>query len=191
MVDLMVDIETLGLEPGSVITDIGVALFDPKGDGVIRSAQWAIYVHDAQAQGLTIDWSTVEWWHRQESRTRDAIFDCELTQRSSLKQALSWLKEWVHGSCWWADAPPSGYGIPDRVWAKGPQFDHVLLEHAYRACGMMVPWQYKQPRDVRTLLDAAGNPHVRTPEGFVEHDPEWDCILQVLEVQRAFKELAR
>ena len=48
-----------------------------------------------------------------------------------------------------------GYGRikqADRVWAKGPDFDCVILASLFPA----IKWPFWKHRDVRTVLDVAG-----------------------------------
>lgn len=130
----MVDIETLGRLPGSVILSIGAVQFGDVGFG--ESFYRTIDVFDSLTAGLKIDESTIEWWRTQPESARAVAQDRNAMR--SLDTALAELGYFV--------------GSDDFVWAKGPDFDLVLLQSAYTLLNKRIPWKYKNARDVRTIL---------------------------------------
>ena len=132
----MVDIETLGTRPGSVILSVGACAFSSEGIGA--TFYRAIDLFDSLVtRGLSIDPQTVAWWRTQPDEARHAAAPIEGT--TSLHNALHAFATFVTD----ADAP--------YLWAKGPDFDLVLLAEAYHACGLPVPWSFRHTRDVRTI----------------------------------------
>lgn len=127
---VMVDIETLGLEPGSAILSIGAVTFseDGLGDEYYRE----ISLKSCEAAGLEIDVGTLEWWLEQDDSLRDV-----LTGGGALKDVLREFSDWM----------------PDNaeVWANSPSFDCDLLEAAFDAVGMSAPWHFRDERDFRTI----------------------------------------
>ena len=172
MRNVMVDLETLGTTPGSAILSIGACVFERDNkDGPFEYYK-NIDLLDAILQGLTLDLYTVQWWARQ---APEAIR--VLTEKTvSLKEALNTFANFLQKD--------------DRVWAKGPDFDLVLLKAAYDLAGIRVPWLFRNTRDVRTILALAEPPGQKKPypstfNGFVKHFALHDAKLQMMQVQNA------
>ena len=127
---VMVDIETLGLEPGSAILSIGAVKFTENGLGDELYAE--ISLTSCQEAGLDIDAETLEWWLSQDSTVSNI-----LTGGAQLEDTLDSFSNWF----------PDGA----EVWANSPAFDCEHLEAAFEAVGMTEPWEYYDERDVRTL----------------------------------------
>lgn len=141
---VMIDLETLGVTPGSVILSIGAVTFsvnDPPGIQLALEIDAA----DAQRAGLTIDAATVAWWLGQGEAARLAVTRGD---RLPLSDALRTLEAWL-------GARRIGDGSL-RVWAHGPSFDLAILAAAYRIVGLPTPWRYQEERDTRTLYELAG-----------------------------------
>lgn len=127
----MVDIETVGTNPGDVIISVGAVRFDE--DGVTDSFMKSIDIESAEAAGLNIDGATVKWWMSQSEPARE-----QFTGGESLSSGLTELTEFVEGE-------------ETQVWANSPAFDCVILEAAYDSVGLSVPWRYSECRDYRTM----------------------------------------
>lgn len=110
---VMVDIESLGLKPGAVILSIGAVQFSDAGFGA--SFYRAIDVFDSLMHGLTINPETVEWWRKQSAEARGALMSDPHPLDAALQDFAKFL-----------DRRP----LETEVWAKGPDFDLVLLEAA-------------------------------------------------------------
>lgn len=136
---IMVDIETLGLEPGAAILSIGAVEFDPVGlgDEFYREVSLA----SCQEAGLEVDAGTLEWWLDQD----DAVTHI-LSGGEPLVDVLADFAAWF----------PEGA----EIWANSPSFDCEMLERAYGAVGAEEPWEYYQERDVRTVAELPGAPDV-------------------------------
>jgi len=132
---IMLDLETLGTRPGSIVLTIGAVKFD-RG-GVRDKFYTAICEADSSANGLSSDPSTVEWWQKQSAEAREAAF----AGTDSLRDALEAFSEFCN-----KDAP---LGVA--IWGNGSDFDNVLLEAAYRAVGMEPPWRFTGNRCYRTV----------------------------------------
>jgi hypothetical protein len=139
LVDVMIDIETMGTTPGSAILSIGAVMFGPAGLGDEFYAP--ISLASCMASGLTIDPGTVAWWMKQSDAARAAAFrDAAESLAAVLAQFTCWF-ELVNA---------------EKPWCQGANFDAPLLEAAYRACGMTPPWKYWNVRDTRTLYELVG-----------------------------------
>ena len=143
---VMIDIETLGLEPGCAVLSIGAVEFGP--DGLADTFERSISLESCEAAGLTIDAATLEWWLDQDESVQDVLVGGD-----PLEEALEDFSDW--------------FPIGAKVWANAPSFDCSILEAAFEAVGMSEPWSFRDERCVRTLrslpvavdLDQEGNTH--------------------------------
>lgn len=172
MRDIMIDIETLGTKPGSVIASIGAVAFDATTGEMGDTFYIKIDVADAESEGLSIDANTVAWWMQQSDEARASTFTGE--DIVGLAMALEELLEYVKRQ------------NADRVWGNGPSFDLVQLEAAYSALGGNAPWSFRAHRDLRTLRDLTG---VDIPNIGTAHNALDDAIAQAHAVIEAYKVL--
>lgn len=146
MTHISIDIETLGLRPGSVIPTIAAVAFEENTDLLKLKKEEIFFARVPLDQhGMGIDASTVKWWMGQGEEARWDTFLAEPTH-SSLVEALVDLCDWLGG-------------FPDAlVWGHGSVFDIGHLEEAYRRYHINVPWSYKNVRDTRTLFAQVPGP---------------------------------
>ena len=143
--DISFDLETLGVDPGCVITQIGACAFNadasPGAVGVAERQMFKVFVDPQSCLdiGMTIKWSTIAWWFEQPDAARKAMVTKETTH---IAKALDELRRWIGAV---------GDPMAIRVWGHGATFDISLLEDAYRRIGLKVPWFYRNVRDLRTL----------------------------------------
>lgn len=161
----MIDIETLGLKPGSVILSVGAVKFDKRKTK--ETFYRAIDVLDSLLLGLTVDPDTIKWWSQQSDQAKGA-----LRPTHSVKAVLSDLGTFLKGS--------------GEIWAKGPDFDLVLLEAAYSKLGTKIPWSFRDARDVRTVLSLA--PSTVKATG-VKHTALDDAVYQAKQVIQSLRRL--
>ena len=136
MKHVMVDIETLGGKPGSVILSIGAVQFAPPYEEFYRRIDLA----DSLLKGFSIDLTTAKWWSEQSADAQRAAF--YETDGYAVDIALADFARFVDkNTC---------------LWAKGPDFDCVLLDAAYQKLGKKIPWSYRHTRDCRTIYALSG-----------------------------------
>lgn len=182
----MVDIETLGLTPSSKIVSVGAVLFDPYR---LNSPEelfngYTFYANvdpDSQPQSTTCP-DTMEWWSRQSEAARGAL--------SANKQPIDVVLRELHNFLCFRqqDSHPPAH----ELWANGPNFDCVILEHAYRMYGnkFTLPVPFNRQYCVRSIKRAAW-PAGDAPQlniG-VAHNALDDCVKQAMLVQMAHAEL--
>lgn len=148
---IMVDIETLGTRPGSIIRSIGAVAFDPSrtvpgavaSTKVLREPRWAMYRNidraSCEAVGLTADPETEAWWRRQSEAAQTALEANAIALRAALEE----FSDFFRCQC----------GV--ELWCHGANFDEVLLHAAFRAVGLTPPWRYFDVRCTRTLFALA------------------------------------
>ena len=128
----MLDLETLGNKPGSVIVAIGAVKFN--GGEITSSFYERVDPESCVAAGLQMDSSTVMWWLQQSEQAR-----LEITKPGkSLKETLSAFASWIASG----DA---------EVWGNGAAFDNVVLAAAYDRAGIERPWKFWNDRCYRTM----------------------------------------
>jgi hypothetical protein len=133
MKHIMLDLETFGTKPGSVIRSIGAVAFE--SDGTMGSEFYANIDQKSCADaGLTVDVATAQWWSKQSKEARDAL----LVDPKSLNFVVADFHGWFIANA----------GI--YVWAQGANFDPPLWEAAALAVGKHVPWFFWNVRDTRT-----------------------------------------
>ncbi len=172
--DVSIDLETLGVRPGSVITQIGLCAFDRRMQtkaGALTgrsSLQLHIDPQDAMNRGQTIDWSTISWWLQQDEGPRTYMAK---QKGYALDEALRQVTAFIDRYC--------GSNKKDYcVWGHGSGFDCTQLEIAYGLCRQVVPWDFRNVRDLRTLLDQTPNATLPRPEPVRAHVAVEDAIAQ-------------
>lgn len=141
MAHIMHDLESLGLEPGSVIRSIGAVVFDPFSAAQGETFYVNIDQTSCESFGLVTDPGTEAWW---QDPARAEALAAVLIDPKPLPDALAAFTDFYQAQ--------DGH----RLWCQGPSFDAALLGAAYQAAGMKPPWAYNAPRDTRTVYDMAG-----------------------------------
>ena len=145
--NVMIDIETLGLTPGSSILSIGAAYFttnekfnDVRFYSPIPDFYVTIDRYSCIALGLIEDSNTISWWNKQSAEARADAFSGTDIIVSALLKLSSYIKDLENG-----------LGHKVIVWANGANFDFPLLEAAYNLALLPIPWRYHNVRCYRTL----------------------------------------
>lgn len=172
MNNIMIDIETLGIKPGSIVLSIGAVEFSATELG--QKFNMHIDSIDAAAHGLTIDASTVKWWFAQNPAAIAAISDAVKHPMAHVVEAF-------------ARAFPKI--AKQRVWCNGASFDFPILTAMYAAVGVKTPWAYYNEMDMRTVKGLVGksvwDAHKAQPT--TAHDGLADAIAQAQSLQAVLK----
>ena len=172
MASLMLDIETLGTQPDTVILTVGAIKFNPASDAEPFDGLYCrLDVNEQLRMGRSVDDSTLEWWNSQKQDVRNEALSDE--DRTGLLQFTKELNRAVVGV--------------SEIWAQGPTFDFTILENLYKQLGVPVPWHYWQIRDSRTLFKVVGEP--RIPGRDQAHNALADCYYQARGIQQIYKQL--
>jgi len=170
---VMVDVETLGTGERAVVASIGAVYFtqdsvDEEG-GFYEALKW----QEQLDSGGTVTEGTIKFWLKQLDGVREPLLR---GGGSDVLAALTRLDGWFRG------LPCTSEPC---VWAKGPQFDLVLVRSLYKRMGMRdAPWKYWQERDVRTALMLSAAYNVARGVGSDEHHAFDDAVHQARQVQR-------
>jgi hypothetical protein len=174
---MMIDIETLDVEVNAAIIAIGALTFNPRGEGFDTEDTYHVTISKRSnlAHKRSVSKSTEAWWAQQDQAAQDSVFK---GPHVPLHLALYNFARWVN------KRKPTC----TRVWAKSPDFDCSILNHACKEQNVYWPFKFWEARCVRTIMELA------YPEGdfpSVEvtgplHDALADAKKQVLEVQHAY-----
>lgn len=140
MVDVMLDIETLGTRPGFIVLTVGAVAFDFDTGSEVSSFQANISIKDSQDRGLLIDADTLRWWLEQDKGAFDMAFLSK--EKINLADAASSFSDWFSSVC------------DGTIWAQGMDFDMPIWGHAMEAAGVERPWPFRACRDTRSAYHA-------------------------------------
>lgn len=178
--DAMIDLETLGLGPTAAIMQIGAALFETQVNRrVVSTVDDGFEVNVSVASALIhgrahADQGTIEWWRKRPASNLSYVTSNGRPLPEALDQLAAWLKA----------------NNVERVWGHGAAFDIAILEHAYRAVGMEVPWSHRDVRDTRTVFWLAEQKGWKRPNtGEPVHTGLMDALAQAEEVLDALDRL--
>jgi hypothetical protein len=170
---VMIDIETLGIQPGSIILSLGAVKFSPMTDEPMDQFYVAIDPKNSKDCGLTMDISTVLWWLQDAHSEAWELLVNE--EKVDLASALE-------GFCQW-------YGTMSLpTWGNGAGFDNVLLRFAFDKIGMECPWEFRDDRCYRTLKNIATHVPMKVTGGTRHHGLK-DAVAQASHMRRITKDL--
>jgi exodeoxyribonuclease VIII len=169
--NVMIDLETLGTVPGSVILSIGAVAFDEGQPESLWDQFEArpIKVRSSRAVGLTIDEGTLAWWMHQDAEAR-GLLDCALEGAGGLTvhEAMSEFSDW--------------FPLDACIWGNGANFDEPLLTAAYSAIGRVPPYKYYVSHCYRTMKNLFRNVPTPAFQG-LKHDALADALHQTRHLQ--------
>lgn len=136
---IMVDLESMGTSPDSIIVGLGAVAFD-MASGVVSDETFfrAINMGEAERLGRRMQASTVAWW---------------LSQNKAAQNAIIWSTYPVRDALDEFDAFVERVSEPGEVmmWGNSPAFDNAMLSHLYHTLDREQPWKFWNDRDLRTL----------------------------------------
>lgn len=173
MKHLMVDLETLGKTSDSIILSIGAVSFEMDGSTGPEIELFPLV--DQQITNRKIEWSTIQWWMKQEEKARLSIADA--VREGSLLNCLLTLdifcKEHLDEKF--------------KVWANGAAFDIAMLNHAFDQYKMLTPWSYRNVFDCRTMVYMSKISTKKYEGTGVKHSAIDDCKWQISWLVDAYK----
>lgn len=171
MDDIMIDIESLSLQPDAVVLSIGAVKFSCQSTCEPRYGDRLLLVPNVLQQiavGRHVDPKTQTWWAGQ-PQAASAHWK-NPGEDLFVQTALAALSRFTEGY--------------QRIWANGICFDITVLEHLYRQFNLTAPWKYNAVRDARTVYDvgcygATVPRYLPDDESLTAHHPVDDCISQI------------
>jgi hypothetical protein len=172
----MIDLETLDVRPSAAFPSIAITQFDIDTGMVGQTLYRTISLESLFAHGLTVGASTLKWWMEQDREVCRLMF----VNVSDLKDVLCEVTAFIHEHDLTA------------LWGNSAKFDLGILENAYRATGIPLPWGRHNEQCYRTKV--FGYEHVfNEPKPINAHDPRVDCLYQIKKlcaVQKYLTDLA-
>lgn len=136
MRDVMVDLETLGTLPGSVILSIGAVAFDE-----FNVEEQGFYTPirrvDCESVGLKTSAATLKWWKDQSPEARKVLNDPNAV---SLSLGLNLFNNYL-----------MSVDEEVRLWGNGANFDNPLLACAFAAAKIPPAYKFWDERCYRTV----------------------------------------
>lgn len=177
--DVMLDLETLGKERGSIILSVAMQTFQLDGGNPVKDFTYIqhISIFDSLLHHFTSDYETEEWWRSQSDAAKQSIRNkqnCSVGLEMAMLGIYELLKKW--------DAEYELY-----LWGRGVgSFDLPLLDEAMKRIvgdGYKTPWRYWAAMDVRSVQNFCQR--CGLPKGGAEtpHDALEDVKKQIREVQ--------
>ena len=170
MINLMIDIETLGTKPGCVILSIAVVPFaTPVKEQTFYEK---IDPRSCAKVGLVSDPATIAWWNKQDQAIKAEAMSGTKPLHETLLNLTAYLMQ---------------LGKPNdiAVWGNGASFDVPLLEAAYEACNLTPYWKYYNSACYRTLKML--HPEVPFVKPIDAHNALADATAQAAHAEKIFK----
>ena len=177
---LMLDLETFGTAPGSVILQVGAVVFDPFAENEPEDFDavfdFRLSEDEQEKLRMTSSISTFRWWMEQSIQAK-LLFARRPT--GSVKEMFIELTDFYTKN------------HVTSVWANDPSFDCILLRELARRAGCMIPWTFRAERSFRTAVSMV-SAKTGVTESFhwgVQHNALDDAISQAVVIQRCYKAL--
>lgn len=177
--DVMLDIETLGVNEGSIILSVAMKSF--RLDGSIPSENLCFYkninVLSSLMKHLRSDFATEEWWANQAEETRKRMMDGQRTSLDvdSVMRLVYEVLSKYHRQ----------YSL--YLWGRGVgSFDLPLLDYVMKLVvgdQYKTPWNYWSAVDVRSIVQFCGYCGMDHDKMATPHDAMEDVNKQILETQ--------
>lgn len=160
---IMIDLETLGLQPNAVITQISAIAFDLHPLIFGQSFNRYINIQSHLDDGAIIEGEALLFTVK--NNTQSILSE----DRQNIRNALTEFIGFVNSQ------------RPLYIWAKSPQFDCIKLEWWFNKYKVSPPWTYDMLRDVRTLQWASFKDFTNLYNEYrkFEHNALVDCEYQI------------
>ncbi len=195
MKDFIIDLETLGSRPDSIVVDISVLVFDPDPtvvqpfDELIKAGKRFKLDLNSQKGIRTVNPKTVDWWKSQSDEAKINLKPAagDYLIKDAIPEVLKFLKD--NGVDAWKS----------QGWCRGMSFDFPIfvnmISETYNTIDTdkLEPVKFWAQRDIRTAIEAYSLVRglAMTPlrkgilDGFVAHDSVHDCAKDVIMLKTA------
>lgn len=176
MKHVMLDLETMGTEPGAPVVAIGACRFEMDDDSAITDCfHQAISLQSCMDAGLSPSASTITWWLTNEEITPQAraIF---ADGAMNLHPALGGFATWY-------------YQDDCEIWGNSAAFDLGVLAAAYKAAGQRTPWGFWNERCYRTVKNLPKAIDIKLERLGTHHNALDDAISQAHHLRAIWKTL--
>lgn len=171
MIDIMLDLETLGRRPGCRVLSIGAVVFSPTG---LAEEFYCALKTDEQTT-LHEDLETVRWWQQQSPEARSVLTEPKEDFVTGMAKFSAWVQR-------------QGGKRSVSIWGNGSDFDNAIIQLAFDAAEISPPWEYWNNRCYRTLKNLPGVPKAAKFVG-TKHNALADARNQALHAIDVMKHL--
>ena len=165
MIHYMIDIETLGQGPESMVLSIAAVKFDQ--DQVLKSIELYPDLTEQQLQGQKIEVNTLEWWINHKEILSTYLQKHRKNLTFCYYQLAFFLFEKGHQT---------------QIWSKSPRFDLQILENLWKNQPHL--WDYRSQGDVRAAEFKLKQKQIPLTRPEQAHNSLSDCLAQVANVQK-------
>lgn len=171
----MIDTETLGRTPGSVVRSVAAVEFDPQTGETGRQKVWKIDLADSIRYGFQVEASTLKWWMMQSDEARrEFVEGAETPLEDFFEEFMEFLADTDEEKDF-------------TLWCLQLDFDVAMLRsmyswynlNVYRCDEEVLPWNFRKVRDVRPYMDALDSAGLLPPKVADRHTPLADCLAQI------------
>lgn len=172
---IMIDTETLGRTPGSVVRSVAAIEFDPQTGETGRRKVWKIDLADSIRYGFRIEASTLKWWMMQsDAARRNFVEGAETLLVDFMEELMDFMTETDENGDF-------------TLWCLQLDFDVAMLrsmyswynQHVNGSDAEVLPWNFRKVRDVRPYMDALTEAGLLPPKVADRHTPMADCLAQI------------
>lgn len=167
MTDLMLDLETVGTNPGCAIIAIACTPFNANTGKIYKDRTFytAINFEDSMKYGFSYDRNTVNWW----LKTNEELFVTLKEDKTTVQQATVAFMKYM-------ESLPKGI----RVWGNSARFDLGILSYfLFKQKIYITPWVTWNERDFRTIKNLDKNTAESIAFEGEKHNPLDDNVYQI------------
>lgn len=151
MNNIMVDLETMGQGADAAIASIGAVKFSASGLG--EEFYVDVELESCLVYGMKLSTDTLLWWLKQSDGARKHLHS-PAKPPLRLPAALAQFQTFLG---------PQQDKV--KIWGNGADFDNAILQYAYRATNMDLPWKFWNNRCYRTMKGMFPGVKQQTREG--------------------------
>lgn len=166
MQDLMIDFETLGTGPNTIVISVGAQFFDLNTGEYGPTFYMAFDIEDQMKKGRVFTPSTLKWWMSQSNGAKKVFHE----QAKPTKQILETFAAWCKSNCGKKYLKP---------WGNGATFDISIMESLFSDFELECPWLYYNVMDMRTFRRFIANDAKVPKEEGVNHHALDDAKNQI------------
>ena len=179
MKDIMLDLETLGVDSHSVITTISAVQFDLVTGEIGSQFECSVDWQEQVDSGAIVNMETIRWWLLQ---SKEAISTMLKNSPVGAVEACILFNKWLNSL--------GLENIKDvSIWGNGATFDNVILRNMYHRHKMVFLVPFWGDQDVRTLVKLSGVNIKEINFDGIKHYGIDDCKHQIKYCHKCFKEL--
>lgn len=190
-IDIMVDIETLGVGENPTIIQLSAIAFDITTGEYIDTFDQCV---DITNKNQDIDANTLLWWLDTDKELLNDIIKRGKYGNTDIKYTHLKFNRWIN--CTMQDADLWERDV--FLWGNGILFDNRIIQQSMASNGITYPIFYRNDRDMRTIIELAAKKKGMTSKDYLaqfdddslkKHDALDDVKFQIKAVTSAWAEL--